>query len=301
MAKYSGRLDLPRITSLDARTAAALAAHRGSLCLPGISEVTEEVAIILADYPGTLTLGALQTIPPALVRHYGQKGTLPDLQRVENLSAESAAELAKHTGPLFLPAMTSLPLDTAKALATHTNSLTLPALNSVTPELAEVLSSCRGALSLPGLRDLTLQSAEAFSRQYGLLELAGVRHISVDSARILAKHNGPVVLTGLIDMDNETEDALRTNPLCRIPFNARRWLRLIGISALAILAFLAISYFSAPRDYRAAVISTGRPNWWIYACGLGCLCKVCWRLLRALICWPFAYCASLLFRTRRPN
>lgn len=304
LAKYHGQLNMPLIRGLDAETATALVAHQGGLSLPGLSEVSEPVANILAGYPGFLTLGAMKTLPPSLVRHYVQKeglGLLPDLTRVDVLSAASATELAAHPGPLILPAITSLPLDTAKALAPHAHALTLPAIISVSSELAKVLSSHRGDLSLPSLAEITPQTAEAFSRHSGELVLSGVHHLSAEAAVLLARHAGPVVLTGLVDMDNATEDALRANPLCRVPFNTRRWLTRIGIATAAITSLLAISYLSAPRVYRELVISTGRPIWWIPACGFNRICRACWHRARSVIREAWAYRTPKASQPPKPN
>ena len=154
------------------------------------------------------------------------------LNTVQEIGADAARELAKHSGVVSLPAVESLSAEAAKELVTPNGTLlSLRGLSDLSPEVARamtgcgrtwlelgindlpadiaaILAACRGSLSFPNLKSLSMESAEALqahSGQFAALDF-GRAIITQQVAETLLGHEGPLGLSDADRLEPGVED-----------------------------------------------------------------------------------------------
>jgi hypothetical protein len=156
----------------------------------------------------------------SLVEEFKAKGSLPGganglfLRDLTSLSVETAAELAKFTGPcLELDGLSSLDAKMAKALAGFKGNLSINGLPELEAETAKALaeSQCE-ILILNGVTTLDAEAARELARFKGKwLYLNGLQSISANTAKSLACFGGEILsLQGLAELSPEAAQGLAT-------------------------------------------------------------------------------------------
>lgn len=157
------------------------------------------------------------------------------LEALQSLSAEAAAELARHGEHLTFAALPALSAEAAALLANRPEGgLTFRGMRSLSPEVARALVPTRGPLGLDGLESISAEVAAPLAAYRGpVLSLAGltslsaetaaalttcptwdghlssIRTLPVETARVLARHRGQqLVLAGLTTISPEAIEAL---------------------------------------------------------------------------------------------
>lgn len=204
---------LPRVTELKPEVAAALRDNQGgALSLPGLRVMTTDLArqLVGAGY-FSLTLGGLADLTAdaaaALAAHQGPlvfTGTLGP-------APEIASELDAHRGDLVFQHVARLSSEVASRLRSGDHLLVLPAIAELqAPEAAGLAAA--GPLSLPGLHSLDVATARALATHDALLQLDGLRDLPAPVAAALATHRGPLHLTGLATLSAEAALVLAAFP-----------------------------------------------------------------------------------------
>jgi hypothetical protein len=200
LSKLNGSLALRGLVQVDVDVASALAKIAGGLDL-GIKDLPTTIAAILATTRGQLELSGLETISPeaaaALESHSGQL-FLGNVIYGFDLSVTSARHLARHKGPVSIPALKRINADAALALSELKHDLALerieefpdgvagvklctkmvnssPAdfrlnLKRLQPDCAAVLAECRGNLWL-SVDEWNDGALLALASQQGRLEI----------------------------------------------------------------------------------------------------------------------------------
>lgn len=162
LARQQNGLSLDGLARLDAATARALALH-GRLSEEGSPDFDAEA--LLEQLGGLFTSGEdggpdLEGLE-AMVSSLVPEAAAPPAEDAEDrdpwlslgglrtLSADVAAALAVHTGPLLLDGLQSLSESTARALAAHSGELSLAGLTSISPEVRAALEDHDGPVVLP--------------------------------------------------------------------------------------------------------------------------------------------------------
>jgi hypothetical protein len=161
-------LDFPSLTTLDAETAAALAAYKNwSGQLPKLTALDAETTQALAAWKGGLRLCGLTELnadtAAMLVACEGWDGMLP---AITALDAETTQALAAWKGGLTLCGLTELNADTAAMLvACEGWDGMLPAVTALeAPDsvaVARTLASCKRPIFLPNLRKISPQALQS--------------------------------------------------------------------------------------------------------------------------------------------
>lgn len=193
---------MPKLTTLDAATAKALAAFsRDNLSLHGLTTLDADVAKALSEFKGrALLLGRLKTLDVDTAKALaGFKVLVLHLDGLTSLDAAAANVLGDFRGKqLSLNGLTTIDAETAKALAQHVEQLT------IRQDLAEQLigklpfnadtASTHAALQNGDLKAVTaldspdsVAIARILAARKGLLRLPNLEKIS------------PKALTALIE------------------------------------------------------------------------------------------------------
>lgn len=193
-------LDLPRIKSIDRKTAEELAKNPGGLGLSELDAIDAGVAAALAQCPGMLNLSGLTV-----------------------LDSEAGAALAKarsHINVSGLRTLTSVPL--AKKLAEQGAEVRLRRVKKIEGEVADALADSKGALVLDGLEvldheglarclsrpsdlqctfdsllSLTPAAASGFANSSRYLHFAKLQKLDVETALGFKGHAGGLVFPSL--------------------------------------------------------------------------------------------------------
>jgi hypothetical protein len=147
-------LTLPALKSIDAEAAAKLSVRRGYLRLWGVTSLTPEQAAALVGSPGQgLEVTGVRDITPdvarALVRGKRDKLGLG----LTSLSTDIAEILAEFPGRLWFPRLETLSREAAAALAKHRKAIDLGAAH-ISPEVAEILLRHDAPIGLTSVRKL---------------------------------------------------------------------------------------------------------------------------------------------------
>jgi hypothetical protein len=230
LAECQMRLDLDKLTGLDASTASLLASPQriADTCLEGVSlngltALSKETAAALAG--GTLhflSLDGLKDLPSEVAEALVSFG-------------DEFLDLIRDGGSweLSLDGLTDLSVNSAKALARYayatedkdswfTGILSLNRLATLPAEVAEALtgegspqSTFSWHLSLNGLKSLSLEAARALARHgeeegsvCASLSLDRLTHLSDELAEVLAGHVGVLSLKGLTTLSDKAREAL---------------------------------------------------------------------------------------------
>jgi len=182
LAPRLSHIELPAITSLDAETAAVLAAHADDeICLQGLTELPADVASALAETTESLAFPSLT-----------------------ELSVESARALAPHRGPLAIHVSDDVGLDILAALAAHAGDLFLFEITTVSAEFGKLLAVAPGALSLPSVIAIEPEAARALLARTKPIEFDFlVQTDRIDStalAQLIIKHFQDVELHGVTSL-----------------------------------------------------------------------------------------------------
>jgi hypothetical protein len=182
LAPRIGHIELPAITSLDAKTAAALAAHaEGEILLEGLTDLPPDVAAALATTSVSLAFPALT-----------------------ELSVEAARALAPHRGLLMLHVNDDVGPDLVAGLATHAGDLCLAEITTLSADLGKLLASVPGRLSLPSVTSIEAEAASALLARTKPVEFSSLVHIEqLDStavAKLIVKHFEDVELPGVTSL-----------------------------------------------------------------------------------------------------
>jgi hypothetical protein len=140
--------------------------------------------------------------------------------------------MARIKGELELNLVDELSQESADNLAMHVGKLSLNGLRSVSEGVASTLSQRQGywRLSLDGVKQLTAEAAIAISDHEGYLSLNGLVRLHDDVARALARHKGwKLALDGIKTMSDEAA-------MCFAKKRRRRHLSLKGIESLSDIA-----------------------------------------------------------------
>lgn len=221
LSKSVGLLNLSGLTSLKVEDAKNLAKQKGRLGFRGLNPLTLEVAKELVKHGGdSLSLGLIDNKNRDLIKVLSQyKGGL-NFDRTKTLTTEFAEEIEPHEGLLRLLQLKSLDSKLIPILAKHRGPVVLPAksqssLNELrtapakafqkfvlensasyarylcflTEELAEhVVKNNAGELSLDFLQELTPKVAEILLKQQDHLSFPQLNQLSVETARVLARN-----------------------------------------------------------------------------------------------------------------
>lgn len=223
--KLSGRADLalPLLRTLGPRAAAGLAAGQGTIVLPEIRTLGPGVAQAIAGSRARFQFGLLNLTPAEaeilargqvrLAAHIGidSPGLLEKIvasgpsvsMSAPTLSEASARVLAKCTGVVVLPNVTTLSPEAADALAAMPADLHIQRLSSLTSvPLAEKLAGQRNGIGLRlPLKSLTAEIAAILARSEGQLTL-DVETLDPEAAAALAARTGPLSLPRLTRLDS---------------------------------------------------------------------------------------------------
>ena len=107
------------LTTLDARTAEALAKPKGVLVLNGLTSLAPETAAALSKHEGTLVLNGLLELPPDIANALAPCPSALVLRAVTQLSPAAATAIVKHQGPLYLTGLISLSAEARAVLREH--------------------------------------------------------------------------------------------------------------------------------------------------------------------------------------
>lgn len=133
LAEFTGPfLELDRLSSLDARTAKALAGYQGHLSLNGVTELPEETAKSLAkSRSDVLFLNGLSTVSAAAATELaGYKGKWLYLDGLSTMPGDGAEALGRFGGEvLSLQGLAELSPEAARGLATYTGPGPSPAMS----------------------------------------------------------------------------------------------------------------------------------------------------------------------------
>lgn len=211
--------------------------HNAKLSLGGLKSISDAAADQLSKKKGEVELGydfnaTVTLLTPALVKLLLKCN--PDrslnIDSVENLSVESAMELAKHNESISLNGLKSISTEAARALAkskfditlnglitledgsefiNHAARLSIRGIDIISDKLADQLCKKKGLIELnydfeSSIKSLTPSIARLLVKccQDGPINLDNLEKFTPDSAKELAKHNGSVLL-GLKDISNE--------------------------------------------------------------------------------------------------
>lgn len=199
-ADPSGKVSLPRLTTLSAEVAAELAKKNTRLELSGLESITDDVAAALAKHTGPLFLDGLKTLSPAaagsLAQHYGYLS----LNGITSLQDDAAKVLLGHvrqevSGELLsLDGLPTISVAAAEALTGRRNLVSLRGISSLTPEAAAVLAEARAwDGTLPAFTTITADVAAALSKRHQPISLPGLTSLPADVAKAL---NGKLRVPG---------------------------------------------------------------------------------------------------------
>ena len=228
----SGRVSLPRLTSLSVEAATELAKHDGWLELPGLTTLGDDVAAALSKHVGPLFLDGLQSLSAPAAAALAQHRGYMSLNGITSLSDEAVKPLFVHGGQdvsgesLSVNGLQTLSVDAAKALAGRRSPVSLRGLSSLTPAAAAALAAARAwdgvlpgfttvskdlavalaqrqhGITLPALTSLPADVAEAF--QGRLRTGAELTSLSVDALKVLAPTDGmPTVFNRLTTLSED--------------------------------------------------------------------------------------------------
>lgn len=205
LRSHHGIQSFPDLTELDVASAKRLRSTRDdwgtAVELPAVRSLTPAVAEALARCPATLLLPGLADLSAetaaALARHEGAGLVLGGIRRLDPPVAEALAAYPPHQTLLVpdLESLDSIPL--ARRLAAQ-DVLYLPRVPAVTVDVAAALEGGTGCmLVLPGIVELSESLAERLVQSgFHGLTLGCGGTLSAAAARALAPHPGPLVFTG---------------------------------------------------------------------------------------------------------
>ncbi len=189
-------LELPGLRSLDAQTAAALAAGPGVLRLDGLTTLTPESAQGLVGQRGTLMLSGLTALDAAAARTLaaGRPVELRFGRPLRTLSPEAADSLAAHRGQVLLPGLADPPAEVADRLVQNEKILfdlgCYAARKTLTPEVAAALAKRHEEMSLDGIESFesrdAVKIATALAAKQGPLALPNLKKLSPKTLLALA-------------------------------------------------------------------------------------------------------------------
>lgn len=203
--RHPGVHSFPDVRELDVASAKRLRgeqddAWRAAVELPAVRSLTPAAADAVAKCPTILTLPALTDLSAetaaALARHEGAGLVLGGLRRLEPAAAEALAAYPPLQDLLLpdLESLDSIPL--AKRLAAQ-DVVFLPRVSRLSTDVAAALQGeAGGMLVLAGLVELPERIASELAEAgfHGITLDGGV--LAAATARALAPHPGPLVLTG---------------------------------------------------------------------------------------------------------
>jgi hypothetical protein len=198
-------LYLRDLTSLSVETAAELAKFTGTwLCLDGLSSLDAKTAKALAGFKGHLSINGLPALEAETAKAVAESQCeVLTLNGVTTLDSEAARELARFRGKwLYLNGLQAISADTAKSLANFGGEiLSLQGLVELSPEAAQGLATYTGTLwgiggingdghlYLHGLTKLSPEAAAQLAAFFGRALTLGMPEISPEVARELARWN----------------------------------------------------------------------------------------------------------------
>lgn len=135
-----------------------------------------------------------------------------DLRSLQSLSADAAAELARHGEYLTFASLPTLSAEAAEALAPFAGRLNLEAVEKLSDAAATALGRCRAKMiSLPRLTTLSTAGQEGLSAFQGSLGVPKIRTLTSGrlAERLVAAKTLP---QGLVEISTEAARALATLP-----------------------------------------------------------------------------------------
>jgi len=204
----------PKLLSLSADVAEALAEWEGTLMQLGVCRLSEDVARMIVHWRvSELLFNQLDELSPATARILAHWcGRCIAFHKLNLLNPATAFEFASWSGfSLQLDGLTSLEPDSAKALVRWSGrTLSMRRIQELSPDIALILSEWAGErLDLSGLTALSSATARALSRWKGqVLWLSGIEALSSDAARELSRWPGTVF--GLIGLTGVSSHAKRS-------------------------------------------------------------------------------------------
>jgi hypothetical protein len=123
------------------------------------------------------------------------------LFNMEELPDDIVEVFAKRTGDLQL-GITHLTNHAALSLSKHSGNLWLDALTEISDEAADLLSKHQGDINLMSLNAISAKSAESFSKHLGDIDLSELI-FDDEVASILAKKNGTICRRDPVEWTSE--------------------------------------------------------------------------------------------------
>lgn len=256
-------LSLDNLEELDAEIAAILSESRGKLSLDGLQALDEDSAEILTKNPNlAISLNGLTSITPktaaslsrlrflalnqlkpdaAVLRELGQAEGIVQLNSLESLEAQAAADLVKRPRILSLDGLKSISADVAKELAASRASFSLNGIEDLTDEAAGAIATRPGGWSFASLKRLqhvglavaiATESRGVDLRQLDTVSLEclvalaecphivtlGMKELTKEQAEVLSKCKRYLTLNRLPKItDDAIESLLQSNCALRLP------------------------------------------------------------------------------------
>ena len=233
---WEGRL--PRVKTVSADVARALAKRQGELSMEGLTEISDEAAQVLGPKLNG-RLPALKSLSPELAKGLAKTRGHLVLDGLTKLSDDAAVALAGHWRDAHLNGLTTLSPTAAKAICKRDGDLYLNGLTTVSEETLKALAehkahpSVRPIVYLKGLTKLSDEGAAilgAWPKWCGELpvlaklseraaaslassrnwdgKLPAVKSLSAEAAKALAKHDGDLSLGRFAKIDDDVAEAL---------------------------------------------------------------------------------------------
>lgn len=196
LSNFSFDISLDGVEALE--DASAFVNHSASLSMMGVKVISDKVAEQLVKKKGPLSLAydlsdSLETLSPSLakllVKLYSDSEIT--LDKITDLSIESAKELAKHNSSISLGVTTISDevLSSLSKVQLHINNL-----SSLSSQQLGIISSFKKGVSLNGLIEIDVNTATQLVKVGTQLSLLGVEAISDSVAEVLAGYKGELHL-----------------------------------------------------------------------------------------------------------
>ena len=228
-------LTLPALKSIDAEAAVKLSVRRGYLRLWGVTSLTPEQAAALVGSPGQgLEVTGVRDITPEVARALVQGKRDKLGLGLTTLSTDIAEILAEFPGKLWFPRLETLSREAAAALAKHRKAIDLGAAH-ISPDVAEILLRHDGPIGLTSVRKLAPGVGDILAKHKAevWLELEDIDSVPL-ARKLFSEPNAPSSVEnlrtmspaiaaeyaahyhgGLVRLDTLTVDAARELAKCK--------------------------------------------------------------------------------------
>ncbi|MFO1065689.1 MAG: hypothetical protein U0892_17650 [Pirellulales bacterium] len=219
------RLSLDGLLELDAMTARQLASSKAFISVDSLTSVSDGVADEMAMHSTGWSLKGLKSLThPRLAAALSATPNNIELFKVETLDVNCLESLTRGEGSLTL-GLFELPVEQARVLAKSSRRLTLLNVAKLSSEQIDLFVQSGVRMSLPGLTELTdVRLASKLAKDAGsLLDLRKLQAIPDDVAFELAQGRAILLLSGLKNL---------STPMARSLADYRGNLNLTGLTNL---------------------------------------------------------------------